>query len=112
MLLGGNKHMRTTVTSFVALAALAALAVAALYIGRGLPWPLHTDDGSGIILFGLVVYVACGARLAVSAARISHTKAILLSRYRSVFMACAVALLAYTTWASLVLWGVMTSTDL
>jgi len=104
--------MRGLVLSFLLLALLAAIAASAVFIGPRLPEPIRAEDGSGLILFGLAVYVACAIGLVLAIVQTKRTKAAINSPHRLTFFASALALLSYVFWVSALIIAVMQSTDL
>jgi len=104
--------MLPSLLSFALLALLAVIAIAAFYIGPRLPEPYPVVDGSGLILFALVVYLASCIRFAFAAMQISTIKAALRSSHRKILVASATLLIAYIAWASVMLVGLLRSTDL
>ena len=104
--------MLASILSFVLLALLAVIAIAAFHIGPRLPDPYHVVDGSGLILFALVVYITSCIRFAFAAMQISAIKAALRSRHRQILVVSVTLLIAYIAWGSVMLVGLLRSTDL
>ena len=104
--------MLASVLSFALLALLAVIVISAFYIGPRLPEPYHVIDGSGLIQFALVVYLASCIRFAFAAAQISTIKAALRSSHRQILVVSVTLLIAYIAWGSVMLVGLLRSTDL
>ena len=104
--------MPTLVSAFGLVAALSALSVLFLLFGSKLPGPLRDIEGGNSIGFAFLVYFIALVTLLVGAVAWSKVREVLSSRYKYLFSASALVVIAFVAFVSFALYSLSQSTDL